>query len=271
MSSPKHAPSLPLEVYDEITDHLYGDKATLKSCSLTCKAWLKRARYNLFFEFVVRPRDFPSIIDYLDSSSCHIRPFIRLLILKRMDAVQGGMATEDGIVMLHLPVLMSLLPSVQTIRFSEFRFPRLGLKHRSEFFNNFRDIKNVELFGIVIDTVDELIDIIGAFASLETLTLSGCWLRRYDKPSFSKLANTSRLRIHIFEQRPQTSSRCFVQWLLKQDKIPVLKSLQYKIADVETKYELQELLYKAGQSLEYFHVDIPYGRLHLSRTSIPSF
>jgi hypothetical protein len=260
MPFPRRTPSLPLEIYDEITDHLRGDKATLKSCSLTCKALLKRSRYNLFFELVVRPRDFPSVVDFLESS-CHIATSIRLLSLKHMDIVPTGIATEDGVVMLHLPLLMSLLPSVHTVRFSQFHFPRLSTKHRSEFFINFQDIKNVELDEVTTYTLDELLDIIGAFPSLESVNLSRCVQSSHHNLNFSKFTITSRLRVHIFEQRFETG---LVKWLLKQDKNLLLKSLHYNIPDITAKCALQELLGKTGQSLEYFHIAMSYGRPYLS-------
>ncbi|OCH92621.1 hypothetical protein OBBRIDRAFT_726470, partial [Obba rivulosa] len=42
------APSLPPELSDHIVDHLRGDYDALKTCTLTCRAWLPRARFWLF-------------------------------------------------------------------------------------------------------------------------------------------------------------------------------------------------------------------------------
>ena len=40
--------ALPAEVQDLIIDQLCGDRASLEACSLTCHAWLPRARHHLF-------------------------------------------------------------------------------------------------------------------------------------------------------------------------------------------------------------------------------
>ncbi|KAI0824551.1 hypothetical protein BC628DRAFT_420059 [Trametes gibbosa] len=40
----------PLELHEQIIDALRGDNATLLHCALTCRAWLPRSRYNLYFE-----------------------------------------------------------------------------------------------------------------------------------------------------------------------------------------------------------------------------
>ncbi|KAL6303076.1 hypothetical protein BKA93DRAFT_735655, partial [Sparassis latifolia] len=41
-------PHLPPETHDHILDYLQFDCAALKSCSLTCRAWLSTARHHLF-------------------------------------------------------------------------------------------------------------------------------------------------------------------------------------------------------------------------------
>ncbi|KAH9936914.1 hypothetical protein B0H21DRAFT_59879 [Amylocystis lapponica] len=41
-------PQLPPEIQDRIIDFLHGDPTTLRSCALTCRAWVPSSRYHLF-------------------------------------------------------------------------------------------------------------------------------------------------------------------------------------------------------------------------------
>lgn len=49
MSLPATLPVLPIEVIEHALDYLRGDRKTLATCRLVCRAWSARARYNLFY------------------------------------------------------------------------------------------------------------------------------------------------------------------------------------------------------------------------------
>ena len=46
---------LPGEVIDKILDHLHGDVATLKTCTLVCRSWIPTCRYHLFAAITCHP------------------------------------------------------------------------------------------------------------------------------------------------------------------------------------------------------------------------
>ena len=52
-SLPVH-PGIPPELSDRVIDFLHNDWATLKACSLTCKAWLPASRFHLWNRVVLR-------------------------------------------------------------------------------------------------------------------------------------------------------------------------------------------------------------------------
>lgn len=56
---------LPLELWEDIIDHLQNDFDALRACSLTCKAWALRARYNLFWTVRVGPNTYKGLINVL--------------------------------------------------------------------------------------------------------------------------------------------------------------------------------------------------------------
>jgi hypothetical protein len=66
---------------EEIIDHLHDDDATLKTCSLVCRAWLLPSRYHLFGEFRsswIASTKLDDFLDILDSETDNfISPFIR--------------------------------------------------------------------------------------------------------------------------------------------------------------------------------------------------
>lgn len=43
--------NVPIEIIEHIIDMLHDDFCSLKTCSLVCRGWLTRARYNIFVEF----------------------------------------------------------------------------------------------------------------------------------------------------------------------------------------------------------------------------
>lgn len=57
LSHPLPAQPFPAEITDYIIDYLWGDKCTLKACSLTCQAWLPATRYHLFKSIRIRSSD----------------------------------------------------------------------------------------------------------------------------------------------------------------------------------------------------------------------
>ncbi|KAI0696118.1 hypothetical protein C8T65DRAFT_583693 [Cerioporus squamosus] len=65
MSTLTELPNLPLEVEENVIDQLSRDVESLRSCSLTCRGWLPRARCHLMASIRVRSReDLYSICDY---------------------------------------------------------------------------------------------------------------------------------------------------------------------------------------------------------------
>ncbi|KAI0694465.1 hypothetical protein C8T65DRAFT_585001, partial [Cerioporus squamosus] len=65
MSTLSELPYVLLDVAENIIDQLSRDVESLRSCSLTCRGWLPRARYHLVASIRVRSReDLYSICDY---------------------------------------------------------------------------------------------------------------------------------------------------------------------------------------------------------------
>ena len=72
-------PTVPIELVEAIIDHLRSNEWSLKACSLVCKAWTQRARFNLFGRLDLRARVAKRVL----SSEYRVKmiPFIRQLHL----------------------------------------------------------------------------------------------------------------------------------------------------------------------------------------------
>ncbi|PCH35336.1 hypothetical protein WOLCODRAFT_125740, partial [Wolfiporia cocos MD-104 SS10] len=72
-------PHPPPETWDQILDYLWDDTPSLKACSMSCRSWLPRARYHLFYTMsVYTVQDCERVRSFLDASPEHWR-FVRQL------------------------------------------------------------------------------------------------------------------------------------------------------------------------------------------------
>lgn len=88
-----------------------GNRETLKSCSLTCRAWLPTSRARLF-EFVsfCHPKDILSFSEILRHSPC-LAHYVRGLDLRTDDMVNGSTYSDEV-----LDTLQTILESMEYVR-----------------------------------------------------------------------------------------------------------------------------------------------------------
>lgn len=101
---------LPLELWDEIIDHLQNDFDALRACSLTCKAWVPRARYNLFWTVHVGPNSYKGLMSVLTRTP-NIGRLVRNLFVTAACSRSSG---EDPAVRFYdtLQELLGKMPNV---------------------------------------------------------------------------------------------------------------------------------------------------------------
>ncbi|KAJ6493815.1 hypothetical protein DFH09DRAFT_1450925 [Mycena vulgaris] len=117
MASP--AQLLPPEVVDFIVDGNHGDKKTLSSCSLVCKAWLQSSRYCLFsdFDVYVGPNVGASFLKLLNHPLCTIIYCIRSI------SIYPGVPDQHGVASLGETTITGLtkLKHVSSLRIHNHR------------------------------------------------------------------------------------------------------------------------------------------------------
>ncbi|KAH9923252.1 uncharacterized protein B0H18DRAFT_474185 [Fomitopsis serialis] len=81
---------LPLEIQEQVLDHLHDDPSALEACSLVCSAWLPTARLHLFRTVKLRT----------------VRDCLRFLaVLESTSGVPGDMGAATLVRELHLPMM----------------------------------------------------------------------------------------------------------------------------------------------------------------------
>ncbi|KZT00621.1 uncharacterized protein LAESUDRAFT_816434 [Laetiporus sulphureus 93-53] len=69
------AERVPIELWEHIIDHLWKDKTSLQSCSLTCRVWLPATRVHLFDSIIIKSREncleFQDLIEQHATSLTH--------------------------------------------------------------------------------------------------------------------------------------------------------------------------------------------------------
>jgi hypothetical protein len=85
---------IPQEIIDQVIDHLYNDRETLRTCALVCRSWVPSSRYHLFGNVDIsflewgQPSRYSSLIGHLDHPLCTFAPSIRVLCI--------NVSTDDG-------------------------------------------------------------------------------------------------------------------------------------------------------------------------------
>ncbi|TFK82693.1 hypothetical protein K466DRAFT_499841 [Polyporus arcularius HHB13444] len=109
MSTVPVLPYLPLEVGENIIDHLSEDVYSLCSCALTCRGWNRHARQHLMTSIHIQSReDLYSVHDYIVSNP-RMSSSVRSVLISPSDIEQNPRCLLEV-----LPVdLLKRLPNLQ--------------------------------------------------------------------------------------------------------------------------------------------------------------
>ncbi|KAJ7122029.1 hypothetical protein C8R43DRAFT_1032883 [Mycena crocata] len=163
MSAP--AQNLPTEVIDFIVEGNRGDKRSLASCSLVCKAWLASSRYQLFSEFdvYVGPNVGASFLKLLHHPLCTFVYCIRNISIYPANPDANGVAdlgekTISG---------LAKLTHVDSLRMFNHRgrIPKETLAHLASTFSEVTTLRMSNVFPCFNDAIE----FTGLFPSLKSL------------------------------------------------------------------------------------------------------
>lgn len=172
------ASHLPIELHEQIIDHLWDDLAALFACSLTCRSWIPASRVHIFRELTLSgPRDCIRLERLLTISNVGSRPVGRNFRELRIRApgsmgetiVAGAVNWMD----VWLPRLLTELSGIRRLLLYNvvWTSERLQEATMSSVLTFSANVQTLELQYLQFDRVDELYALLQAYPRLTTLHL----------------------------------------------------------------------------------------------------
>lgn len=153
-------PQLSNELTDRILDYLHDDVPTLKNCSLTCRSFLQRSRFNLFRIISVNIRNVQKFCDLLGEVP-------QLGIYVRELRVVGN-PTESDLTWVdtHLPLIT---PKLQKVAHLYLTGGKQDMRFNALPFKPLKAVKQLTILGSSITNLNQFCDLLGSFPELEIL------------------------------------------------------------------------------------------------------
>ncbi|KIK70250.1 hypothetical protein GYMLUDRAFT_67492 [Collybiopsis luxurians FD-317 M1] len=174
---------IPIEIFEYIISYL-DHKPTLKSCSLTCRAWLQASWKNLFLGSVllVHRKNFHDILGIIERNthSLTMIRFVEGLLLEQggssrlpiwVEAEEGDTEGDNRIFQFDecLPRFVGF-ESVRRLRLGWVRGDT-GLSTALALKRNFSKVTSLELNSVIVRSASQLFEILHALPQLTSLTL----------------------------------------------------------------------------------------------------
>ena len=168
---------LPIEIFEAVIDRASDDTATLGQISLTCHAFLPRARYHLFGTVVLQDvQQVQSYGEFLDSHPW-VSPLVRKLVHSGFIPISVSHPTAHlpDVVPLHL---LSHLPNLRT-----WEIGVAGVESRSEAgawlscqhtslsdYQSFStSVRNLDLAYVHFEDISDFMELVSAFTGIHNL------------------------------------------------------------------------------------------------------
>ena len=185
MSTLADTPRVPLEIAENIMDNL--DTRTLRSCALTCRGWLPRARFQLMASIHISTRDDVTSIDKFLHSNPLLATAVRSVSVVPISKETAGFLFEA------FPVsFLSRLPNLQECRmcdkdpnrFQVINYHPITLIHMKTCLL----IEELTLYQVMFRTGTDLARLLSSLTHLRHLTCQYVEIRgRYGTPDIIAL------------------------------------------------------------------------------------
>ncbi|KAI1782326.1 WD40-repeat-containing domain protein [Ganoderma leucocontextum] len=167
----------PIEIFEAVIDQASDDTPCLHHLSLTCHAFLPRARYHLFSSILLQtPQRVESFSKFLDSHPW-VLPLVRNLVHSTFVPISGSRPTVRmlDVIPLHL---LSRLPNLRT-----WEMGMAGIERRLEaaawlscrgykLSSYTSQVRNLELAYVPFEDISDFIGLVSAFTGIHNLTCS---------------------------------------------------------------------------------------------------
>ncbi|KAI0713009.1 hypothetical protein C8T65DRAFT_574191 [Cerioporus squamosus] len=194
MSTLTELPRVPLEVAENVIDLLSRHVRSLRSCALTCRGWLPRARYHLMASIRVQSReDLYSICDYFRSNPRMATLVRNLSVLPEKDEEALSLLDTTPVALLsRLPKLRSY--TIRTLDWNQdypISFHTTTLVH---FKVNLRHVEELTLGPSNFRTIAELARLLIALPRLRRLDCIGLHFKDNDENTGEAVTGMTRFR-----------------------------------------------------------------------------
>ncbi|KAJ7467016.1 hypothetical protein FB451DRAFT_1560948 [Mycena latifolia] len=241
------AQHLPPEVVDFVMDGNRGDRKTLSSCSLVCKAWLQSSRYCLFSEFdvYVGPTVGASFLKLL------IHPLCTIIYCIRSISIYPGLPGRDDVASLGDTTVTGLakLKHVASLRIHNHRgrVPKATLDLLASTFNEVSTLRMSNQFPSFNDAVE----FVAMFPALETLVFYP-WCINAAPTTAPETCLPSTLR-SLYLHSPFTHGPWFSE---HHNRLQSLTLSTIQPTDIE---RVKDMLTAFGSDLRHFSIAFPRG------------
>ena len=185
------APRVPIEVAENMIDHLVNDNRTLRQCALVCKPWSVRSRFNIWRKITVRHRAQVYALRSFLEKSPEIRELVRILDIDDGQEQISNMALVVILPMIPRADSLVMLRDIRELSLTAFAYLSIQQNIRSLTFHT------------ALRNFVHTVRLLSHLESLETLCLCSrsvvepenvTYPSRYDITSLFK-RRTSRLRV----------------------------------------------------------------------------
>jgi len=165
----RQMPRLPLELCEiiigNLNAHSIDGNATLRACSLTCRAFRPISRYHLFYHVVLSDRH--TTERFLNTICCTQSSTNPIPFIHRLSIFEGH--RDDSWVNDALPILATGLLEVTFLQLASVFWGELDENAQTSLLSGFQRVTSLEMVYTSFTTSDELSRFISSFPSLTNL------------------------------------------------------------------------------------------------------
>lgn len=156
--------SAPLEIIDQIIDHLHADRNALGACGLVCRDWLPCSRFHLFESVHLHSNNALTFITLTDSPDCTLIPYVRDLDLAEG---RGHSPYDKKWLNNGLPRLKAF--PVRSLSLHELMWDTLYTESHLALLSTFPHLERLEISYCGFGSFDQLVGLLYAWPQLKGL------------------------------------------------------------------------------------------------------
>ncbi|KAI3608516.1 hypothetical protein WG66_000947 [Moniliophthora roreri] len=240
-------PILPPEIIVLVAEELSNDFSSLKNVSLVCSTWLPPTRPHLFHSVRVTPPTFPRFLALSSHPLSSFSASVKCIQLDLLNSLESDPANVLG---QSISRLAEILDSTVSFRLCNVNF--VQVETIADVLGNitaaFRNILQLELDGVSLDSVTQTMWFICAFPRVEKVAVRD--LVWNDPSGDNDAHHTFRIPSTLMELRLE---RCYkrdiMDCLLLQHPLPIIPRLDVGIVAPEDSWAIGQYIEKVGGHL----------------------